>query len=76
LNASGGNERTRFFLSGGYFQQEGIDLGSELKRYTTRINIDHTANKLAIQLNAAAVTQKPTILKVSGWVIAQEALSR
>ena len=54
VNASGGNERTRFFLSGGYFQQEGIDLGSELKRYTTRINIDHTANKLAIQLNAAA----------------------
>ncbi len=52
LNMSGGNEKTRFYLSGSYFDQEGIDLGSSLKRYTTRFNIDHTADKLTVGLNA------------------------
>lgn len=51
LNASGGNEKTRFFISGSYFDQEGIDLTAALKRYTTRFNITHTANKLRIQWN-------------------------
>ncbi len=53
LNVSGGSERTRFFISGGMFDQQGIDLGAALKRYTTRFNIDHSTNKLTVQLNAA-----------------------
>lgn len=52
LNMSGGNEKTRFYLSGSYFDQEGIDLGSSLKRYTTRFNVDHTNNKLTVGLNS------------------------
>lgn len=52
LNMSGGNEKTRFYLSGSYFDQEGIDLGSSLKRYTTRFNVDHTADKLTVGLSA------------------------
>lgn len=51
VNMSGGSEKTRFFLSGNYFDQQGIDLGSALKRYSTRFNIDHTVNKLTVQLN-------------------------
>ncbi|MEO8173476.1 MAG: SusC/RagA family TonB-linked outer membrane protein, partial [Sediminibacterium sp.] len=52
LNLSGGNDKTRYYLSGGYFNQEGIDLGSYLKRYTLRFNIDHTVDKLTVQLNS------------------------
>ncbi len=51
VNVSGGNDKTRFFLSAGTFDQEGIDLGSALKRYTTRFNIDHTSDKFSVQWN-------------------------
>lgn len=51
LNMSGGNEKTRYYVSGSYFKQEGIDLGSSLTRYTTRFNLEHTENKLTVGLN-------------------------
>jgi TonB-dependent SusC/RagA subfamily outer membrane receptor len=54
LNMSTGTDRTRIFLSGQFFDQEGIDLGSSLRRYTTRFNIDHTANKLNVTWNTMA----------------------
>lgn len=53
VNVSGGNEKTRFFMSAGTFNQQGIDLGSELKRYTTRFNLEHTADKLTVQFNTS-----------------------
>ena len=52
LNMSGGNDKTKFYLSGSYFDQEGIDIGSALKRYTTRFNIDNTSGKLTVGLNS------------------------
>ncbi|HKH60514.1 MAG TPA: SusC/RagA family TonB-linked outer membrane protein, partial [Flavitalea sp.] len=54
INASGGTDKTRFFLSAGVFDQEGTDLSSRLRRFTGRFNIDHTANKLSIQFNTLA----------------------
>lgn len=54
INFSGGNEKTKFYLSAGYFDQEGTDLTSSLKRYTTRFNLDHTYNKLTVQFNLGA----------------------
>ncbi|MES2330961.1 MAG: SusC/RagA family TonB-linked outer membrane protein [Bacteroidota bacterium] len=54
MNMSGGTDRTRFYLSAGYFDQQGIDLASYLKRYTVRFNIDHTADKLTVQFNTTA----------------------
>ena len=42
--ASGGNEKTRFFLSGGYFQQDGTLIESDFSRLSLRSNIDHTAS--------------------------------
>jgi len=44
VSASGGTEKTKFFISGQYFDQEGIAMGSYLERASTRINIDHQAN--------------------------------
>ena len=53
LTISGGSDKTRFFLSTGYFDQQGIDLGSSLKRYTVRLNVDHTVDKLTVQFNSS-----------------------
>jgi TonB-linked SusC/RagA family outer membrane protein len=50
LNVSGGSERTRFYLSGNYFDQEGTDLRSSLDRYNMRFNMEHTFNKFTVSL--------------------------
>jgi TonB-dependent SusC/RagA subfamily outer membrane receptor len=51
FNMSGGNEKTNFFLSAGMFDQQGIDLGSSLTRYTVRLNIEHKSNNLTVRFN-------------------------
>lgn len=53
INVSGGAEKTRYFISGGYFDQKGIELNSRLRRYTTRFNLDVTSGKLNIVFNTA-----------------------
>lgn len=42
INAQGGNDKTRFFISGGTFDQNGIVINSNFKRYNFRINLDNT----------------------------------
>lgn len=41
LSASGGDERSRFLVSGSYNDQIGIVIGNRLNRATGRINFDH-----------------------------------
>ena len=41
LNVSGGNERNTFSISGNYFKQQGIIIGSDYDRYNLRLNSDH-----------------------------------
>ncbi len=53
LNMSGGSDKTRFFVSGSFFDQKGTDLNARLQRYTSRFNIDHTSGRLNVQLNSA-----------------------
>lgn len=53
INASGGNDKTKYFMSVGYFDQKGTDLIAELERYTTRFNLDFAHEKLSIQFNNA-----------------------
>lgn len=43
LSLSGGNEKTRYFLSSGYTSQDGIMYGSKFERLTVRSNIDTQA---------------------------------
>lgn len=52
LSLSGGSDRTRFFVSGSVFDQEGVALATGLKRYTGRVNLDHTAGSVKVGLNA------------------------
>lgn len=44
LQLSGGNEKTKFFISGQYLDQSGIIIGNRLERMTVRMNVDHKAN--------------------------------
>ncbi|TWI85792.1 TonB-linked SusC/RagA family outer membrane protein [Lacibacter cauensis] len=41
ISAQGGNDKTRFFVSGSYFDQNGIVLKSDFKRYNFRLNLDN-----------------------------------
>ncbi|WP_126973274.1 SusC/RagA family TonB-linked outer membrane protein [Gynurincola endophyticus] len=40
VNFSAGDEKTKFNISGGYFDQEGIVLNSDFKRYSFRTNVE------------------------------------
>ena len=45
LGVQGGNDRTQFYISGGYFQDKGISEGLDYTRISLRANIDHNVNK-------------------------------
>jgi len=56
LQMSGGNEKTKFFVSGQYLDQSGIIIGNNLERVTGRLNLDHKANNwlsLGLTMNVA-----------------------
>ncbi|OKL38970.1 SusC/RagA family TonB-linked outer membrane protein [Pontibacter flavimaris] len=60
LSASGGNEKTRFFVSGGLFDQEAPVIGSELRRISGSLNLNHTVNQkidFFSTLNASNIDQ-------------------
>ena len=45
LSWGGGSENSTFYASGGYYQREGIVIGSNFDRYTFRLNTDHKIGK-------------------------------
>lgn len=45
LTLSGGGENSRFYVSGGYMDQEGVMVFSSLKRYSARVNSEFTIGK-------------------------------
>ncbi|GIV36833.1 MAG: SusC/RagA family TonB-linked outer membrane protein [Cyclobacteriaceae bacterium] len=46
LNAQGGDERTRYYFSGSYRDEEGTMIGSSYRRGTIRLNLDHKASEI------------------------------
>lgn len=44
LSVSGGNEKTTFYLSGSYFDQDGVIIANSMNKYSFRANIDHNLN--------------------------------
>ncbi len=42
---SGGNGKTRFFISGGYSDQNAIIILNDFKRWNGRVNLDHTSSE-------------------------------
>ncbi|MFW5792678.1 MAG: SusC/RagA family TonB-linked outer membrane protein [Bacteroidota bacterium] len=45
LSSRGGDENTQFFVSGNYFLQEGVLIGTSYERLNGRVNVDHKVNK-------------------------------
>ncbi|GAB3950865.1 TonB-dependent receptor [Spirosoma harenae] len=45
LGIQGGNEKTQFYISAGFFQDKGIMPGLDFTRYSLRANVDHQINK-------------------------------
>lgn len=55
LSARGGNENTKFYVSGGYLLNEGTIIKSDYKRYSGRLNIENKAkNWLTLGVNFSA----------------------
>jgi len=52
LGFEGGNEKTTFYLSGGYFKQEGTTINSQLERINGAARINHKVdNRLSLNFN-------------------------
>jgi len=44
FSASGGNDKTTYYISNSYFDQQGIVIESFYKRFNSRVNLDHKVN--------------------------------
>ena len=54
FSLSGGNEKTKYFMSLGYNTQEGVAVSNEMSRYTFRTNLEHKVNDwLSVGANLA-----------------------
>lgn len=59
ITASGGDEKTAFYISGRYEDTEGTVLDNDFKNYSLRTNFDHEVNsRLDIRLNVGLSNQK------------------
>ncbi|MCF8285353.1 MAG: TonB-dependent receptor [Chitinophagaceae bacterium] len=45
ISAQGGNDKTKFYVGGSYFDQDGTILGSKFQRYNFRINVDNQVSE-------------------------------
>ncbi|UUF12462.1 MULTISPECIES: SusC/RagA family TonB-linked outer membrane protein [Flavobacterium] len=76
LTLSGGNDKTQYLLSGSYFNQEGIALGSEFGRASVRLNLDNqTTNWLKIG-TSLQLTHIDENVNSTGSSVISEALSQ
>ena len=67
--AQGGNEKIRYSLSGGYFDQKGILINSGFKRYSARLNVDAQVTKrLKIVMSLAPSYTNTDNVPASGQV--------
>ena len=51
ISAQGGNENLRYYISGGYFQNTGIVIGTGMKRYSGRISLDGKSGRIGYGLS-------------------------
>ncbi|WP_158800478.1 TonB-dependent receptor [Pedobacter sp. L105] len=59
LSISGGDDKSRYAISGNYFDQDGILLNTNYKRYSTRFNYDHDVSekfKVGVNLSSSYST--------------------
>jgi TonB-linked SusC/RagA family outer membrane protein len=64
LNVSGGTEKTRYYVAGGYFKQDGISLNSGFDRYNFKINLEQTVSqkfRLGTNLNLSRTNNNGSV---------------
>lgn len=62
LSFLSGNDRTRIALSGNYYKQDGVLRNTDFRRYSGRLNIDHTLRKnLRIGANITASNSRANV---------------
>jgi len=64
IGISGGGENSSYYISGNYFDQDGILVGSGFERYNLRANTDFTIGRLDIS-QSIGITQSQT--QVNNW---------
>jgi TonB-linked SusC/RagA family outer membrane protein len=67
VSLSGGNEKTDFFVSAGYLDQEGTVVGTNFDRFSGRINLNHRLNKFLKFGNNIQVSRSKQNYVMDGW---------
>lgn len=63
LTISGGNDKTRFAVTGNYYDQDGIIIGTDFRRFSGRVNIDtKVSSKLKVGVNLTASRTDSNVL--------------
>ncbi|SFD29379.1 TonB-linked outer membrane protein, SusC/RagA family [Chitinophaga sp. CF118] len=82
LSATGGNDKTRFFVSGFYNDQDAIVKVNRFRKYGGRLNLDHTASsRLSLGLNMAVTRSQldrvsdDNAFSTPGQIVAQVPIS-
>jgi len=76
LSLSGGNDKTTYYFSGEYFNQQGVAIGSGFSRYSLRLNLDNQTRswlKIGTNLN---VSQTKEIINTSNGDILNIAIGQ
>ncbi len=71
ISFSGGDEKTKYAISGGYFDQDGIIINSNFKRYSFRANLDRELSKRLTVGNSItyARTSSDGVLTNAGTIV-------
>lgn len=76
ITVSGGDSRTQYLLSGSYFNQEGIALGSDFRRFSMRLNLDNKTTdwlKIGTSLQLANINEN---VNTTGANVIREAVNQ
>lgn len=67
ISLNGGNEKTKFFASASWFDQEGTIIGTGFDRFSGRINLEHQINdRISLGINTSASTSHQEYT-IAGW---------
>jgi TonB-dependent starch-binding outer membrane protein SusC len=72
LSLSGGTDKTKFYISGNYFDQQGIVIGSDFNRYSLRFNLDNQTRewlKIGMSATVNRTNQRLTLNDDSNGVV-------
>ncbi len=68
LTVSGGDQKTKYMFSAGYYQQDGIIIGSDYDRFSARAKVDSEFNSwLKVGVNLAPTYMKAHTITTGHW---------